>query len=174
VPLRIRLPSCELRPWQPADASSLQRHADNPRVAGMLTDRFPHPYTAEHADAWIALNQRREPPTNFAIVVDGAAVGGIGIELRNDVNRRSAEIGYWLGEPYWGRGIATDAVRAMTQYALATFDVCRLAAHVFDGNVASARVLEKAGYLLEGRLRRSIYKGGRMLDERLFAFVVER
>ncbi len=172
--LRIRLPSCELRPWQAADAASLQLHANNARVAGTLNDRFPHPYTAADADAWIALNEGREPPTNLAIVVDGGAVGGIGIELGADVNRRSAEIGYWLGETWWGRGIATDALRAMTQYALATFDLCRLAARVFDGNAASARVLEKAGYQLEGQLRRSIFKHGRMLDERLYAFVVER
>ena len=140
----------------------------------MLTDRFPHPYTSDHADAWVELNERRNPPTNFAIVVGEKAVGGIGVDLGSDVSRRSAEIGYWLGESYWGRGIATDALTAMTQYALATFDICRLAARVFEGNDASARVLEKAGYVLEGRMRRAAFKHGRMHDERLYAFVVER
>ena len=171
--MRIALPSGELRPWRDGDQPSLVRHANNPRVAATLTDRFPHPYTAEGADQWIALNEGREPATQLAIVVDGAAVGGIGVDLGSDVFRRSAEIGYWLGEAYWGRGIATDALRAMTQYALARFDLCRLSAGVFEGNAASARVLEKAGYVLEGRLRRSVCKNGRVLDQLLYAFVVE-
>ena len=160
----LRLSTCELRPWAWQDKASLVLHANNPRVAGMLTDRFPHPYTETDADAWIGLNQVRIPPTNLAIVLDGVAVGGVGIDLRSDVHRRSAEIGYWLGEPFWGRGIATEALRAMTRYALSRFELHRLSAHVFEGNAASARVLEKAGYVLEGRLRQSAFKWGRTLD----------
>lgn len=171
--LRIRLARCELRPWRTADKPSLILHADNPRVAAMLKDRFPNPYTSADADRWLASNEARDPPSHLAIVVDGAAVGGIGVEVGADVFRRSAEIGYWLGEAYWGRGIATDALRGMTQYALARFDLNRLSAGVFEGNAASARVLEKAGYVLEGRLRRSVNKSGRMLDQLLYAYVVE-
>ena len=92
----------------------------------------------------------RRPVLNFAIVVAGAAVGGTGLELGTDVSRRSAEVGYWLGQPFWGRGIATEALRAVTDYAFTTLDICRLEAGVFDWNPASARVLEKAGYVLEG------------------------
>ena len=167
----LRLGTCELRPWEARDKSSLVLHANNPRVAERLTDRFPHPYTSADADAWLSLSADRVPPTNLAIVVDGEAVGGVGIEVRPDVHRKSAEIGYWLGERDWGRGIATDALRAMTAYALTEFDLCRLTAGVFEGNAASARVLEKAGYVLEGRLRRSVFKWGRVLDESLYAFV---
>ena len=167
----FRLERCELRPWEARDKASLVLHANNRRVAERLTDRFPHPYTSADADAWLSLTADRNPPTNLAIVVAGEAVGGVGIEVRSDVHRKSAEIGYWLGEPYWGRGIATEALRAMTAYALTEFDLCRLSAGVFEGNAASARVLEKAGYVLEGRFRRSVFKWGRILDEWIYAFV---
>jgi len=108
---------------------------------------------------------------DFAVVVDGAAVGGISLEPGEDVFRRSAEIGYWLGEPFWGRGIATEAVRAVSDYAFATFDVCRLEAGVFSWNAASARVLEKAGYVLEGRCRQAVVKDGRLGDRLLYALL---
>ena len=100
-------------------------------------------------------------------------VGSIGLTLQEDVHRRSAEIGYWLGEPFWGRGIMSEAVPAFTAYAFATFDVCRLYATVFEWNPASARILEKAGYVLEGRLRKSVTKDGRIIDQFLFACVRE-
>ena len=99
------------------------------------------------------------------------ASGGIGVELEDDVNRRSGEIGYWLGEEHWGKGIGTAAVKAMTEHAFATFDICRLFAPVFDRNRASARVLEKAGYELEGRHRKAVLKGGVTMDELRYACV---
>jgi RimJ/RimL family protein N-acetyltransferase len=136
-----------------------------------MRDRFPYPYTADDADAWIKKASAETPATSFAIVVDGAAVGGVGIELGTDVFRRSAEIGYWLGEPLWGRGIATEALRAMTEYAFAHFDVCRLEAGVFGWNPASARVLEKAGYTLEGRARNAVVKDDRTTDRLLYGLV---
>jgi RimJ/RimL family protein N-acetyltransferase len=167
--LQLRL--CTLRPWRVGDEPSLVRYADNRNVSRNLKDRFPFPYTAADADTWIGHVATQTPATAFAIVVDGAAVGGIGIELGTDVHRRSAEIGYWLGEPFWGRGIATEALRALTDYAFATFDICRLEAGVFDWNPASARVLEKAGYTLEGRARSAVVKDGRLGDRLLYALV---
>src|SRR5439155_1050682 len=102
------------------------------------------------------------PTQHFAIVVDGSGVGGIAAEPGEGERRRSAEVGYWLGEPFWGRGIATEALRAVTDYAFATFDVIRLEAGVFGWNPASARVLEKVGYTLEGRMRQAVGMAGRL------------
>jgi RimJ/RimL family protein N-acetyltransferase len=162
--VEIVLSRCTLRPWRPGDEAALVRHANNRNVSRNLRDRFPYPYTAADATAWIERASVESPARNAAIVVQGAPAGGIGLELGADVFRRSAEIGYWLAESYWGRGIATEALRAMTDYAFATFDVCRLEAGVFEWNPASARVLEKAGYVLEGRKRRSVTKDGRTID----------
>ncbi len=112
--MQLELSRCTLRPWRVGDEASLVRYADNRNVSRNMRDRFPYPYTAADADGWIKKAGAEKPATSFAIVVDGAAVGGVGIELGTDVFRRSAEIGYWLGEPFWGRGIATEALRAMT------------------------------------------------------------
>lgn len=169
--VELKLERCTLRPWRAGDEPSLVRHADNRNVSRNHRDRFPYPYTAADAADWIARVSAQARPTSFAIVVDGVAVGGIGIELGADVFRRSAEIGYWLGEPFWGRGIATEALRAMTDYAFQHFDICRLEAGVFDWNPASARVLEKAGYTLEGRARLAVFKDGQLGDRLLYALV---
>jgi ribosomal-protein-alanine N-acetyltransferase len=169
--MELKLEHGTLRRWRVGDEASLIRHANNRNISRNLRDRFPYPYTAADADAWIGRASVETPARNFAIVVDGAAVGGIGLELGEDVFRRSAEIGYWLGEPFWGRGIVTEAVRAVTAYAFATFDLCRLQAHVFEWNPASARVLEKAGYALEGRARLAVTKDGRTIDRLGYALI---
>jgi len=168
----MTLSRCVLRSWQPGDAVSLVRHANNRNVSGNLRDLFPFPYTAADANAWIDRTGGESPTRDFAIVIDGAAGGGISVRLGEDVYRRSAEVGYWLGESFWGRGIATEALRAVTDYAFATFgDVIRLEAGVFSWNPASARVLEKAGYTLEGRLRQAIVKDGRVCDRLLYGLL---
>jgi RimJ/RimL family protein N-acetyltransferase len=169
--VQIQLSTCTLRPWRAGDRDSLVRHADNRNVWLNMRDRFPHPYTAADARAWIKRSSAERPFTTLAIEVDGAAVGGVGIQPGTDVFRRSAEIGYWLGEPFWGRGIATEALRAMTEYAFEHFDICRLEAGVFEWNPASMRVLEKAGYVLEGRARLGVTKDGRTGDRLLYALV---
>lgn len=167
--MRLDARICTIRSWQRSDLESLLRHANDHDIWITLRDRFPHPYTRRDAESWFELMERSVPETNFAIEVDACAVGGIGIALRDDVHRRSAEIGYWLGKAYWGRGIATAAVQATTEWAFAQFDLCRIDAGVFEGNPASAKVLEHAGYLLEGRLRKSVTKAGRTLDQWLYA-----
>ena len=169
--MELKLARCTLRAWRVGDEASLARHANNRNVSRNLRDRFPFPYTAAAAAEWISRVGTQEPVTAFAIVVDGAAVGGVGIELGADVFRRSAEVGYWLGEPFWGRGIATEVLRAVTEYAFAQFDICRLEAGVFDWNPASARVLEKVGYTLEGRARSAVLKDGRLGDRLLYGLV---
>src|SRR5436190_10366679 len=112
--MRLCLQSCVVRPWAESDAPALQRHANNRNVSSHLRDRFPFPYELEQARAFLGFVAKQPSPTVWAIEVEGEAVGGIGIELHTDVERVSAEIGYWLGEPFWGRGIATDALTAVT------------------------------------------------------------
>jgi len=160
-----------LRPWRRGDEPSLVLHANNRSVWLNLRDRFPHPDTAKDADEWIAHAGSQAPVLNFATVVAGAAVGGTGLTLGTDVFRRSGAVGYWLGQPFWGRGIATEALRAVTDYAFTTLDICRLEAGVFDWNPASSRVLEKVGYVLEGRSRLAVTKAGRTGDRLLYALV---
>ena len=163
-----------LRPWQATDKPALLRYANNRNVWINLTDIFPHPYTPEDADRWLwrcGAGQRphQGPHTALAIDLGGEAIGATGIEPRQDVYRKSANIGYWLGEPFWGRGFATLALKLMTDYAFAHFDLNRLQASVFAWNPASARVLEKNGYKFEARLRQRIYKDGRFADELIYA-----
>jgi RimJ/RimL family protein N-acetyltransferase len=160
-----------VRSWEWRDRESLVRHANNRKVWINLRDRFPHPYTQADARNWLDMVVGITPETNFAIVLDDEAVGGVGFTVQNDVGCRSAEIGYWLGEEFWGRGIATEALKAVTEYAFANYDLCRLYAHVFDWNPASARVLEKAGYQFEGRLKKSVTKNGQTIDQLMYAMV---
>ncbi len=169
--MEIALTRCRVRPYREGDQASIVRHANNRGVWINLRDRFPHPYAEADADAWVRWAAEQRPPTECGIEVAGDVVGGIGITLQEDIHRRSAEIGYWLGERFWGRGIMSEAVPAFTAYAFATFDLCRVYAAVFEWNAASARVLEKAGYVLEGRLRKSATKDGRTIDQLLYACV---
>ena len=169
--MEIKLQKCTLREWKTGDEESLIHHANNRNVWINLRDSFPHPYTLADARNWIQKASTEGPVRNFAIVVDGKAVGAIGFIPREDVYKRSAEIGFWLGEKYWGRGIMTEALRAVTEYAFANFDLCRMYADVFEWNPASMRVLENAGYTLEGRLKKAVTKEGKTIDEFLYAIV---
>ena len=168
----LRLNSCVVRSWRAADAEPLARHADNRKIWLNLRDAFPHPYTTQDAREFIRSVRHRAPETTFAIDVDGDPIGSVGFVLRQDVERVSAEIGYWLAEPFWGRGIATDALAATTDYAIATYQLTRVYALPFAWNLASCRVLEKVGYQLEARLRRSAIKNGVITDQLQYAFVV--
>lgn len=172
--MRIEFGEWQIRSFRPEDAEAVARYANNRNVWRNLRDRFPHPYSLRHAEVWIDLAGSQTPETNFAIASATEAIGGIGLELRRDVHRRSANVGYWLGEPYWNRGIATSALRAFTEFAFAQFDLVRIDAHVYEWNPASARVLEKAGYEYEGRLRKSITKDGQTIDQWLYAMVREQ
>jgi RimJ/RimL family protein N-acetyltransferase len=169
--MELKLSQCLIRDWRSGDEESLARHANNRKIWRNLRDAFPHPYPLEDARQWIASANAATPCTHFAIAVDGAAVGGIGFVLKDDIFRRSAEIGYWLGESYWGRGIVTEAVRAVTDYAFANFDLCRIYAGVFEWNLASMRVLEKAGYEFEARLKKSVTKDGQTVDDFIYAII---
>ena len=168
-----RLEQCRVRSWREEDAASLAHHANNRRVWINLRDRFPHPYSLEDARAYIRAARAREPQTVFAIAVGDEAVGGIGFMLHEDVERVSAEIGYWLSEEFWGRGITTEALVAVTAHAIRAHGLTRVFAVPYAWNPASFRVLEKAGYVCEGRMRRSAVKDGQVVDQLLYAYVVE-
>jgi [ribosomal protein S5]-alanine N-acetyltransferase len=163
-------PGLVFRTWRSRDTAALCRHANNRAVWRGLLDRFPHPYTETDAERWIALNHATlTAPQNFAIELDGEAIGGVGVDRRQDVFAGTAEIGYWVAEPFWGRGIATAAATFIADYAFGTFPLERLQAGVFEGNPASARVLEKAGFHFEGRLRHAVKKDGKLLDLLMYA-----
>ena len=169
--MNLRLSRCTIRPWAQGDAGALVRHADEREVWRNLRERFPHPYTAADAAGWIAFVSRQDPATHFAIEVDGEAAGGIGFTLGEDVHARMAEVGYWLGRAVWGRGIATEALRAVTAHAFAAHPLDRLQACVFAWNPASVRVLEKAGYLREALLRRAVTKDGETTDMLIYGIL---
>jgi RimJ/RimL family protein N-acetyltransferase len=158
---------CVLRPWRRDDLESLLLHADNPNVSRGLRDRFPFPYTRADGEAFLALPAGDE--WRFAIEVDGAAVGGMGVRPGADVHRIDAEVGYWLGEALWGRGIVAAALDALVPRAFERFDLQRVHAGVYSNNPASMRVLEKAGFVREGVHRRAVIKRGEVLDLVMFA-----
>ena len=161
-----------LRAWRRGDEDALVAIADDRAIWLGVRDRFPSPYTREAAEEWIASQvERGEPARDFAIVVDGELAGGIGLVPGEDVYRCGAEIGYWVGRAWWGRGIATDAVSTMVDHAFGELGLERLEARVFESNPRSWRVLEKAGFRREGRLARSVVKAGRVMDSLLYARV---
>jgi [ribosomal protein S5]-alanine N-acetyltransferase len=170
--MELELPHCTVRSYRMNDAVSLALHANNRKIWLNLRDGFPHPYAVEDANVFISRALEMQPEVNFAICVDDIAVGGIGFVLHTDIERISAEIGYWLGEPFWGRGIVTEALTALTAYAIQTHNLRRVFAVPFAHNKGSARVLEKAGFQLEGCMRNSAIKDGKVLDQLLYAFVV--
>jgi RimJ/RimL family protein N-acetyltransferase len=170
--MELALPSGVVRPWRRTDVPSLARHANDRRVWINLRDRFPHPYGIADAESFIDMATAMSPMTFFAIAVDGEAVGGIGYTPHEDVERISAEIGYWLGPSWWGRGLTTSALVAVTRYAFEQHaDLRRIYAVPFAWNAASFRVLEKAGYRVEGRLRQSAIKDGTVTDQILYAIL---
>lgn len=170
--MKLVLKKSILREWRWEDKDSLIHHANNIEVARMVLDRFPYPYNQLAADSWLNQVTTESIQTNFAIVVQNKVVGAIGVASEGDIFYRMAEIGYWLGQDYWGKGIMTEAVGAVTSYAFKNFDLCRLWAGVFSNNPASTRVLLKNGFEFEGRLKKSITKYGQSYDQLIFAKVI--
>ncbi|HLA14530.1 MAG TPA: GNAT family protein [Gemmatimonadaceae bacterium] len=169
MPMRLEGSRCAVRPWQLSDADAVVRHANNLNVARQLRDRFPHPYSRANALAFLKAALSSADESNLAIEVDGEAAGAIGYVTGTDVERYSAEIGYWLGEAHWGRGIVTEALVLVTEHVFATAGVLRLFALPFVDNSGSIRVLEKAGYVREGILKCSSVKYGKPRDQALYA-----
>lgn len=169
----IHLKQAILRPWSPDDAGDLVRHANNPRVASNLRDAFPYPYTSGDAKSWLAMVGENTGDVILAIEVMGEAAGGIGLHGLKDVYRYNCEIGYWLSEKYWGKGIITEAVGAMVRYAFTSTPCLRLYACIFENNPASMRVLEKNGFAAEAIHRKAVMKEGVLMDEHVYALLKE-
>ncbi len=159
--------------WGDGDQDRLIALADDYDIWANLGDNFPHPYTRADAEAWVALQSGRDPVEHFAVCDAAGPIGGMGLTTRQGDLRHSAEIGYWLGRPFWGRGIATAAVKVLTAYGFETLGLIRIDARVRTGNAASVRVLEKVGYQREGLLRRAALKDGVPVDNLLYAILRE-
>ena len=157
------------RPWALSDLDSLVRYANNSDIAKFMTDGFPHPYTEENGQAFIAFATKDDPIHIFAIDVAGEAVGGIGLHPQADVHRKNAELGYWLAEPFWGKGIITNAIKEIVAFGFKTYDINRIFARPFATNIGSQKVLEKAGFALEGRFEKTFIKNGELVDELVYA-----
>lgn len=172
--MELILKHCTVRSFRPEDAESHARHISSWNIARNMC-MIPHPYFLQDAHDWIQIATSREPESNFAIAVDGNSVGGVGLYLngmdRCAVMSHVAEIGYWLGEEFWGRGIMTEVVEAVTDWGFETLGLVRIYAAVFARNPASARVLEKAGYTFEGTQRAAYLKDGEFIDGLLYAKV---
>jgi [ribosomal protein S5]-alanine N-acetyltransferase len=172
--MQIELGTFRIRSFRLDDAESIAKHANNPKIAAQVRDRFPHPYTIENAHEYLR-HLKRDPETSFAIVDtrDDQVIGGIALFPGMDIERVSAEVGYWLSEQYWGKGIATQAVVAITGFAFDNFAFTRLFALPFATNAASCRVLEKAGYVRDAILRRAVIKYGVVHDLALYSRIRE-
>ncbi|HMT77951.1 MAG: GNAT family N-acetyltransferase [Saprospiraceae bacterium] len=158
-----------LRPWKASDINSLIKYANNWNIAKNLTNQFPHPYTIQDGKAFIEYATKDDPIHIFAIEVNQEAVGGIGIHPQSDIFIKNAELGYWLGEPFWGYGIVSKAIKQIIQFGFSTFDIERIFARPYGTNFASQKILEKNNFLLEGRYNNILYKNGEYLDELIYA-----
>jgi len=159
----------KLRPYRESDADKLALLANNFKIAKFLRNGFPHPYNIDHAKAAIKEFQSHEPTRIFAITVNNELVGSAGIHPMDDIFSMNSEIGYWIGEPYWGKGYMSQAILQITDIAFEKFEINRVFARVFGNNPASMRIVEKAGYILEAKFEKTLLKNGEILDEYIYA-----
>jgi ribosomal-protein-alanine N-acetyltransferase len=162
----------KLRPFQLTDIDSLVKYANNPKVAGNLTNAFPFPYKKEHGERFIEMAMSHDPIRIMTIEINGEASGGIGVHPQADVYCKNAELGYWLAEPYWGKGIITKAIIEMVEYGFKTFDITRIYARPYPHNIASQKALEKTGFKKEAVLKNAFFKNGEYLDELIYSISI--
>ncbi len=162
----------KLREWQFSDASDLAENANNIHIWNNVRDYFPHPYSKKDGEEFIRMVlDRPQPAIDFTIEIEGKAAGGIGIVLNSDVERITVEIGYWLGERHWGKGIMTEAVKEMVEYAFNNFPIRKIYAPVFEFNKASQKVLEKAGFTKEAILKQAAIKNDQIIDMYYYSLI---
>ncbi len=153
------------------DAEDLAKAANNPNVSRYLRNVFPYPYSLQDAVDFINFAADNENELIYGIIVDGKASGCVCARMRGDVYAKSCELGYWLSEQFWGKGLMTLVVKAFCDFVFDNYDIHRIDAEVFADNVASRRVLEKSGFELEGVCRQKVYKDGRFMDEAVYAII---
>ncbi len=167
--------NCIIRPWKNGDAKPLANLLNNKKILDNLRDGLPYPYT--EGDALFYINSCISADKNndfcFAVVYNGEVVGSIGTFRQNNIHLRTAELGYYIGEKFWGKGIMTEAVRLACKYVFDNTDIVRIYAEPFAENIASCRVLEKNGFVLEGVLHKNAYKNGAYRDMKMYALVRE-
>jgi RimJ/RimL family protein N-acetyltransferase len=169
--MRIECDSCVLRNWNSSDVESLVENANNYNIAISMRDLFPYPYTLEDGKSWIKITSSQEKNCFLAITLDDVAVGGVGLNLGEDIERISAEIGYWLGEKYWGKGITSSALKGIVEYGFNDLGLERIFAKPLEHNTASRRVLEKNSFKLEGIMEKSCVKNGKIYNQALYAII---
>lgn len=167
----IKCDKCILRNWKYSDLANLVKNANNPNIACNMRDGFPYPYTVNAGKQWIQLAENND--VIFAITVNDEAIGSIGLNIGEDIERISAEVGYWLGEDYWGKGIASSALKGIVEYGFNELRLERIFAVPIEHNIASRRVLEKNGFILEGILRKSVIKFDKIYNQALYAIIKE-
>jgi [ribosomal protein S5]-alanine N-acetyltransferase len=167
----FQLHTCVLRPWRDGDEAALVRHANNRNIWNWVRDFFPYPYTLRDASSWVRTNKTYQLPTNFAIEVNGEAVGNVGYTVRDDLYRYNAEVGYWLSETYWGQGIISEVLPVAVEYIFKNTSVNRIYACVLEGNIGSMKVLERAHFRHEATLLKATIKNNQYLDEYIYAML---
>ena len=158
-----------LRPWKITDLDNLVKNANNFNIAKNMTDQFPFPYTIGKGKTFIDYVSGANPPNILAIDVNGETIGAIGLHPQSDIQKKNAELGYWLAEPYWGKGIMTEAIRRMVDYGFKNWDIDRIFARPFGTNIGSQKILEKTGFILEAKFEKTFYKNDEYVDELIYA-----
>jgi len=165
----------QIRPWRLSDADDLAFALNNQKIQDNLRDGLPYPYTQTDAVNYIGMMQNagKDSVFAFAITLDDRAIGSIGVFRQTNIHNRTAEMGYYISENHWGKGYTTTAVRQICEYVFENTDIIRIFAEPFATNAASCRVLEKAGFIFEGTLRKNAIKNGNILDMKLFSLIKE-
>lgn len=164
---------CKIRKWDLADAADLAAALSNKKVQDNLRDGLPYPYTEQDGEEYISamLSADEKDTFAFAITADDCVVGSIGVFRQENIHRQTAELGYYIAEGYWGKGIMTEAVKQICEYVFDKSDIIRIYAEPFAHNTASCRVLEKAGFQYEGTLRKNAVKNGRVIDMKMYSLL---
>lgn len=164
---------CKIKKWELTDAGDLAAALSNTKIQDNLRDGLPYPYTRQDGIDYISamLSADENKTFAFAITVDGKVIGSIGVFRQENIHRQTAELGYYIAEEYWGKGIMTEAVKQICRYVFEKSDIVRIYAEPFAYNSASCRVLEKAGFQYEGTLRNNAVKNGKIIDMKMYALL---